>query len=68
LKRKGFREENISTQQSQAEEDSWVLREDEYQGRPQGFKTEESQGAKEVDRLKPIPFERTRPGEDKNEF
>lgn len=49
--REEFNEKNLSTQQSQTEEDAWVFGEDEYQRRSKGFKTEENEREEKVDRL-----------------
>ena len=49
--REEFNEKNLSTQQSQTEEDAWVFGEDEYEERSKGFKTEKNEGEEKVDRL-----------------
>jgi hypothetical protein len=51
LYERGFNEKDVPTQQSQTEEDTWVFGKDEYQERSKGFKTEENERAKKVDRL-----------------
>ena len=50
-KERGKSEANLSTQSAQTKEDPWISGEDEHKKRSEGFKTEENEGEKKVDRL-----------------
>jgi hypothetical protein len=46
-------EKNVSTQQSQAQENPWIFGEDEYEERSKRLKTEAKEGEKKAKRLNP---------------